>query len=109
MKFCIVPRRLARLIPMKVYCNNIVIASWIAKDHDTTFYWINYDCYSYFKSEPLGYLVLYNLTDEDLTHLNLLGLVIKETDFITNPQLEDVILNRTHNFNFTGGQLSVYT
>lgn len=90
MKFYIVPRKLIKLIPAELYKDKIVVITWIANSDIKAHYDLSYD-YRTYKTAANKSFILYNLTDEDFTHLNLMGVPIKREHTEEYACLEDAI------------------
>lgn len=91
MKFYHIPKKLIHLVPVKVYTDNVVILSWIKNLRGKSRYGVYYH-YSYYSWDKE--FLLYDLTDEDISHLNLLGIPLKISDARTYSSLEITVQNR---------------
>lgn len=100
MEFYIIPHEYANSIPFEAYKNNTVVVSWVTRIDDRVHYSIKYDYTYYFRSLPYTYLVMYNLTDEDLTYLNLMGIPFKSERSMIHKPLEEAIKNGSNSFYF---------
>lgn len=101
MRFYIIQRKFVNLIPLEMYKDKIVVLYWaMTRVKNESTYGIEYDYRFYYRAPTFKYLALYNLTDEDLTHLNLLGLPINYSTSMMNQNLEDAINNGADRFDF---------
>ena len=91
MKFYIIPRKHVDKVPGELYKGKIVVITWLKNSEFVAHYALSYD-YTTFALQPTGKtFILYNLTGEDFTHLNLLGLPIRSEYADEYPCLEDAI------------------
>lgn len=95
MKFYYIVEREVLKIPFEIYKNNVVILSLIEVFADRPIYEISLD----FKDHSMynNDMYLYNLTDEDILHLTLLGVILNEEYCDLMPELAEAIKNKRTN------------
>lgn len=93
MLFYFVTRDDISKIPFETYKNNLIVLTFILNDAYDSHYRITFDYNLYFQSKSYNQLMLlYNLTDADLVHLNLLGIPIKSALLVVIGPLEKAII-----------------
>lgn len=97
MKFYQISYVLSRLIPFEVYKDKVVVTTAISNAAGYVYYEISYD-YKDYTNPYTKDIFFYDLTDEDLTHLKLLGACFINYYAIVNPELEAAITNKLLTF-----------
>lgn len=100
MSFYFVPSDLVYKVPLEIYKDNIIImARVITGDTRIVSYdlYYDYDCYD---ASRLDLFVLYDLDEEDILHLNLIGIVIKIGTGSNIPSLLTAAGNKDSTFQF---------
>lgn len=97
MKFYHISYTLSRLIPFELYKDKVVVTTVISNAAGYVFYGISYDYHDYTNPYTKD-IFFYDLTDEDLTHLNLLGAYFKNLYTLIDPALEAAIINKLPTF-----------
>lgn len=100
MKYNWVPRRYDTILPFDLYKDNVIILSWQAGNWNPVYsISFSYDYIRYPTISAYVELYLYNLTDEDFIHLNLIGIPIKKSLAINIPELTNALENKIQSFN----------
>lgn len=89
MQFYQLRKGLTHLLPFELYKDRIVVAQALFYFPESIEFQLWYDYKRY--CEHLNLLFIFNVTDEDLTHLNLLGLPVKRADLTIDLHLEAAV------------------
>lgn len=104
MKFYFIPRVHVSKIPFDLYKDNTVAVVPSAYVMNVfRILKINYSHYPSVKHNPRTELYLFNLVDEDLLHLNLLGVHIKKSSAVEIPELTKTINSNSTKFDVEVG------
>lgn len=92
--FYFIPLRHTEIVTMPVYKDNIVLLC-SALNREITEHAITRDSRKFHRLAMSHFIEMYlfNLTDEDLTYLNLLGVEIKKSSAVQIPELSHAIDN----------------
>lgn len=93
--FYVIEHKFVSKVPFDLYEDKIIVLTWYHDAKRGAAYHISQDYTSYVQGKAL---LMHNLTDEDLTHLNLMGVDIKRSQSLAMPYLLKALIDSNDNF-----------